>query len=1110
MKKLFLLLILSIFAIGQMWAASEKYTFTSGTTIYIDSRNFSDEIRIPKTNSKGTDSNHKNGGQVYSVTFTADVEWKSSDDYILRTYPNGNEKKLRFHKTGFVENTTNCLLIASDGESFSWTTYTPASYDIIYPASPAHYTLASGYPTSGQTGASISFTATPDAGYELAVNMNGTALTGDNNVYTFSMPDADATIVIIANPPRSFDGATSLYLNASAVSWWCDASALQKATFKKIDDSNIVVDGIFIEEKDGKKIYGYTPEAGQYKSVKFSRHNPEGGAQWNATGEITLYGTDAYNYVLTFAKDSKTVTWDNYTAPVPSADPAIAFVNLPEYVAYGAFLTLEDYVSVENVENASLSFYITKNSNPYSSIASPYTFNEAGEYPITYTLKAEVDGDNLSDAISVEQDITVYQEYTLYFVNKPNWSNPVAYMWIKDSNPTVKNANWPGDAMSLTNSKTEKHEYEVYGYTTYRGFYNRIIFSNNGSNQTGDITIDNSKPYYYDGTWYATLAECDPAQSVNFVNLPSNITAGTNITFEALANGVTNPVYTFYVKKDDAAYNEASSYLFDDEGDYTVKVEVTGDNLSSPLVIEQGVYVNPAITLYFVNHDEWTNIHAYLWLNSNTSIKNANWPGEAMTLTAGTTITNNYPVYSYTFAEGIYDRIIFNNGGSGKQTSDLSFDAATPYYYNGDWYASLDECDVPNLNTEFYLVGSIMGWSSTDYRFVKATLDATEASTTVSINEYSNITFKLKEAGEWRGGNNNPEITKDANTVTIKNGNGDNIRLIPYAAGDYVFTLKLDDSRLLTVTYPDGEQMPVPVNIYASGDFNNWAPSSSDYKFTAVGDVATLTLHGLEANHDYEFKLIDNGTWLGADYVIKYHYNWEIQFGENTPNAVLKTFKGGDYILSYNLTSGLLTVTYPTEGLETKQVEIQSLADGYATFYSNKGWDYPSEVEAYYVSGVDDNGSLTMVPLLGYIPAWVPVILHATPDTYTFYECDDETWIDGNMLKGTIDDEVIDNQHTHYIMTLSNNAPGLYWPYGTVAGVGAFENKGGKAYLEVPATMSVPSQVSARRGFPFNYRTPTAIENIESQAENAKLIRNGQLLILREGKIYNAQGVRVQ
>lgn len=821
---------------------------------------------------------------------------------------------------------------------------------------------------------------------------------------------------------------------------------------------------------------------------------------------------------LPLPRTPKNATWDTYEAPVPSADPEIAFVDLPAYVGFENSLTLEDYVSIANVENASLSFYIKKDNDPYSAIVSPHTFDEVGTYPITYTLKAEANGDNLSEAISVEQDITVYQQYTVYFINKPDWANPVAYMWVKDSSPTIKNANWPGTTMNLTNSKTEEHEYSVYAYTTYHGLYNRIIFSNNGSNQTSDITIDDSKPYYYDGTWYATLAECDPAQSVTFTDFPTNIVKGTELSFNIITSGIDNISSIYYIKQGDGDYTSiAPYYTFNDEGTYpltyTVKVEVTGSNTSSPIVREKDITVNLPMTIYFVNADEWTNIHAYLWLNSDNSIKNANWPGEDMTLTSSTTITNNYPVYSYTFAQNTYDRLIFNNGGNGKQTGDLNFDAATPYYYKGDWYATLEECDVPNLNTEFYLVGSIMGWSSTDYRFVKATLDATEASTTVSINEYSNITFKLKEAGEWRGGNNNPEITKDANTVTIKNGNGDNIRLTPYAAGDYIFTLKLDDSRLLTVTYPDGEQMPVPVNIYASGDFNNWAESSSDYKFTAVGDVATLTLQNLKANHDYQLKIVDNGAWLGADYVIKYHYNWEIPFASTTDqHAVLKTFKAGDYILSYQISSGLLTVTYPTDGLETKQVEILAQADGYATFYSNKGWDYPAEVEAFYVSDVTSSGNLTMVPLLGYIPAWVPVILHANPDTYTFYECDDETWIDGNMLKGTIDNQVINNEHTHYIMTLSGGVPGLYWPFGTNAGIGEFKNQAGKAYLEVPVTTPISGNVIARRGFPFIPQSdmPTSIESVEQKGESGKFLREGNLFIIREGRIFNAQGARIR
>lgn len=428
----------------------------------------------------------------------------------------------------------------------------------------------------------------------------------------------------------------------------------------------------------------------------------------------------------------------------------------------------------------------------------------------------------------------------------------------------------------------------------------------------------------------------------------------------------------------------------------------------------------------------------------------------------------------------------------------------------GDALASdIASITVPHIGTEFFLAGTFNNWSTSANCFRKATVDAEEATTSIVVNEYSNITFKVVESGNWIGATD-LTLDKDNNSFTLGNESLNNIHLTPYAAGEYVFTLNLN-TRLLTVTYPDGEPMPVPVNLYAAGQFNDWASSSSAYKFTAVGDVATLTLQNLEANHDYEFKLVYNDAWLGANYTIKYHYNWEVPFAESTSeNAVLKTFKAGNYILTYTISTGLLTVTYPTEGLEEKEVEILALADGYATFYSDKGWDYPAEVEAYYVSGVSENGELTMVPLLGYIPAWVPVILHANPDTYTFYECDDETWIGGNMLKGTLDDQIIDNENVHYIMTLSSGVPGLYWPYGTNAGVGQFENKAGKAYLEVPVTAPVPANVSARRGFPFRYQTPTDIENIALPSANSKFIHNGHLFIIREGKIYNAQGMSIK
>ena len=944
---------------------------------------------------------------------------------------------------------------------------------------------------------------------------------------------------------------------------------------------------------------------------------------------------DGQNYI-TVPAEGNSFTWSIYDPYAPS----VAFDGLPAEVSQGQEVTFA--ATSQYVSNPTYTFYVKKGEGEYGSAVSSYTFNEGG----TYTVKVEVRENGAGDALAyAEQNIGCTSSYTVYFRNTVNWGSVWVHLYTNDrtfGNNGIGSKNCHNAAMTLVDNTTEYYEYTYQAaepYTkvcftrdennNYDNFHNNecswsdagydaangLVLWTPDNNTTSSI---NSCTYYNTGTW-TTFAPGQP--NVAFVGLSSTIAKGSHVVFEAEAINVTNPTYRFYVKQGEGEYGEAvTAYDFNEEGAYTIKVEVRSNDAGEALATaEQAITCAIVYTVYFKNTMNWTNVYVHFY-SDDQSFGNNGVGGNDALLQAQMEQVGSSDIYKYEYNANVaYTKICFTlkeqfNYGQFHNNecswSEAGYDATNNMilwvpngvishninscpYFDGQWFVypsaeaavafislpaevengqainlanyivsvnvadpaytfyakqgtdayapianpytfpasgtymlkvevrengaagdalAYDEAEitVPLIATNFFLAGTFNSWSTEANCFRKATVDAEEATTKITVNEYSNITFKVVESGGWIGANN-VTITKDANSLTLgEAGQGDNIHLTPYAAGDYIFTLNLN-SRLLTVTYPDGEPMPVPVNLYAAGQFNNWASSSSAYKFTAVGDVATLTLQNLEANHDYEFKLVYNDAWLGANYTIKYHYNWEVPFAASTSeNAVLKTFKGGDYILSYNLTSGLLTVTYPTEGLETKQVEILAQADGYATFYSNKGWDYPSEVEAYYVSGVDDNGSLTMVPLLGYIPAWVPVILHATPDTYTFYECDDETWIDGNMLKGTIEDQTIDNAHVHYIMTLSNNVPGLYWPYGTAAGVGAFENKGGKAYLEVPANMPVPAQVSARRGFPFSYRTPTAIENIESQAENAKLIRNGQLFILREGKIYNAQGARVQ
>lgn len=108
-----------------------------------------------------------------------------------------------------------------------------------------------------------------------------------------------------------------------------------------------------------------------------------------------------------------------------------------------------------------------------------------------------------------------------------------------------------------------------------------------------------------------------------------------------------------------------------------------------------------SMTVFMVNTMDWTDVYAYVW-NSETYY--SQWPGNPMKLTE--TVFYDKQVYSFTFPSN-YNMIIFNNGkgGTGNQTSDMKLSAATPYYYEGIWYASMEEIN-PEAEAKFYISGN--------------------------------------------------------------------------------------------------------------------------------------------------------------------------------------------------------------------------------------------------------------------------------------------------------------------------------------------------------------------------------------------------------------------
>ncbi|MEE1218464.1 MAG: starch-binding protein [Ruminococcus sp.] len=86
----------------------------------------------------------------------------------------------------------------------------------------------------------------------------------------------------------------------------------------------------------------------------------------------------------------------------------------------------------------------------------------------------------------------VTDEYTVYFYNYNNWSQPQCYMWNSDSD---KNHEWPGVSMT----KVEGVD-GLWKYTTTKKYAN-CIFNGNG-NKTGDLVADYGNVYHGNtGKW---------------------------------------------------------------------------------------------------------------------------------------------------------------------------------------------------------------------------------------------------------------------------------------------------------------------------------------------------------------------------------------------------------------------------------------------------------------------------------------------------------------------------------------------------------------------------------------------------------------------------------
>lgn len=403
---------------------------------------------------------------------------------------------------------------------------------------------------------------------------------------------------------------------------------------------------------------------------------------------------------------------------------------------------------------------------------------------------------------------------------------------------------------------------------------------------------------------------------------------------------------------------------------------------------------------------------------------------------------------------------------------------STKYYNSGYWTTSDARMGV-------YL--SYTGhWDATpELEFVRENISDTRGATTVYL-EKGTYEFKIHACGGHYYGNDGTiedniylsatgwAMSEEDNNCTIKANK----------AGNYTFYYDIESHRLW-VLYPTYYLK----HAWADGD-HTWTWKNCDIYNEADG---TYTLYA-----DYMGTGVNYNT-KAAD--VEGHY-CSVENGKLTLVGDPQVDEPARF--TFDPVSETVTI-------ENMLISIPMNQYGIATLYHKENLRIPAGVEAAYVMGTFGI-KLVYQAVDEVIPAKTGVILWATPNSTMTFEgvaaATEEVPVE-NMLKGSIVNETVDNANLHYVLSTDiNGHVGMLWPKNTNEGIGAFTNSGHKAYLEIPGEVGQSAAVRARRGYLFteDSEVVTGIEAAHDAQVDGKFIINGQLIVVKDGVRYNAQG----
>lgn len=419
---------------------------------------------------------------------------------------------------------------------------------------------------------------------------------------------------------------------------------------------------------------------------------------------------------------------------------------------------------------------------------------------------------------------------------------------------------------------------------------------------------------------------------------------------------------------------------------------------------------------------------------------------------------------------------------------------------SGSWDTNHDPYSATfTLPATYYISGAGANDANGNWCDGKNWTSATDVTISGSSHTFYNVAagtygFKVTN-GAW--GENNEygydETDLESSDANVWSKDNNNVSIMTDAPSDITIHFDARTAKI-SVTSTLGRFVRLPYSVVGDPALDiDWEPANTATEMTRLDDGTyryTLYNIDLEAHNGRKFKIVGGHAW-GT-----YQAPASGDFTVDIPEA-------GNYnlVFDFDPSTDLATCT------PVLRHDVTISAYGYSTFYSDKAYIVPDGLTATIFTEV--NGTALIGQSIDLIPAYTGVLLSGTANaTYALLQTTTGVTYNDNLFKGTTSDAAIaDNGKVHYILGLHDGQCGLYWPNGTDEGKGAFDNKAGKAYLELGAN-AAPARV---RGFALEGRNvATAVEDVVVETDNAFYDLLGRKVTAPQpGNVYICNGKKV-